>query len=82
MGPLDFYNLIFAGSNRRIKLRFDSSPIKLHEGSAARKFAKSWADQKKKRPVLRQGASRCLYFSAYQVLVPWHPGEQEFADVL
>jgi hypothetical protein len=30
MGPLDFYNLIFVGSNRRIKLWFDSSPIKLH----------------------------------------------------
>ncbi len=38
--------------------------------------------ERKKRPVLRRGALRCHYFLAYQVLVPWHPGEQELAVAL
>jgi hypothetical protein len=42
MGPLYFYNLLFVGSNRRIKRRFDYSPSKYHHGTVTRKSAKFW----------------------------------------
>jgi len=40
MGPLDFYNLLFVGSNRLIKRRFDYSLLKYHQGTVTRKSAK------------------------------------------
>ena len=40
MGPLDFYNLLFVGLNRRIKRRFDYAPIKMPSGNCYQEIRK------------------------------------------
>ena len=38
--------------------------------------------KKEKAPCRRAGRFEMSYFLIYQVLVPWHPGEQELAVAL
>ena len=45
-------------------------------------FALTSNHDQKKAPCLATGRSEISYFLVYQVLVPWHEGEQELAVAL
>jgi hypothetical protein len=80
--PYFFENVAGSGLRRHFCLfaayEWMCSPAKPQPG----KIPATAGSSKEKAPCLATGRFEMFYFLVYQVLVPWHPGEQELAAAL